>query len=71
MLFFGYTGSSQITCPQLMSKKIAAAQSTLRGVSNLGLDRLTTMGIWCEVVMTSHLVSGSNSAPLQRGIQEY
>ena len=28
VVFFGYAGSSQITCLQLMAKKIAVAQST-------------------------------------------
>ncbi|NQA52507.1 DEAD/DEAH box helicase, partial [Pseudomonas aeruginosa] len=38
VVFFGYAGSSQITCLQLMAKKIAVAQSTSGDVPESGLD---------------------------------
>ncbi|EIU3574536.1 DEAD/DEAH box helicase, partial [Pseudomonas aeruginosa] len=40
VVFFGYAGSSQITCLQLMAKKIAVAQSTSGDVPESGLDSL-------------------------------
>ncbi len=40
VVFFGYDGSSQITCLQLMAKKIAVDQSTSGDVPESGLDTL-------------------------------
>jgi SNF2 family DNA or RNA helicase len=42
VIFFGYADSSQITCLQLMAKKIAVAQSTSGDVPESGLDSLNS-----------------------------
>jgi SNF2 family DNA or RNA helicase len=56
VLFFGYIGSSQITCLQLMAKKIAVAQSTSGDVPDSGLDSLNQDGDSVEMALARQLV---------------
>jgi SNF2 family DNA or RNA helicase len=58
VLFFGYAGSSQITCLQLMAKKIAVAQSTSGDVPESGLDALNQDSDSVEMALARQLVSG-------------
>ena len=58
VLFFGYAGSSQITCLQLMAKKIAVAQSTSGDVPESGLDALNQDGDSVEMALARQLVNG-------------
>ncbi|TQG02408.1 DEAD/DEAH box helicase, partial [Pseudomonas aeruginosa] len=51
VVFFGYAGSSQITCLQLMAKKIAVAQSTSGDVPESGLDSLNQDGDSVEMAL--------------------
>jgi superfamily II DNA or RNA helicase len=56
VLFFGYAGSSQITCLQLMAKKIAVSQSTSGDVPDSGLDSLNQDGDSVEMALARQLV---------------
>ncbi|MDO7930273.1 DEAD/DEAH box helicase [Pseudomonas sp. KFB-139] len=56
VIFFGYAGSSQITCLQLMAKKIAVAQSTSGDVPESGLDSLNQDGDSVEMALARQLV---------------
>jgi hypothetical protein len=56
VVFFGYAGTSQITCLQLMAKKIAVAQSTSGDVPESGLDSLNQDGDSVEMVLARRLV---------------
>ncbi|MBC3248241.1 DEAD/DEAH box helicase family protein [Pseudomonas lurida] len=57
VVFFGYTGSSQITCLQLMAKKIAVAQSTSGDVPDSGLDSLNQDGDSVEMALARQLIA--------------
>jgi len=57
-LFFGYAGSSQITCLQLMAKKIAVAQSTSGDVPESGLDAFNQDGDSVKMALAKQLVIG-------------
>ncbi|MFK4135372.1 putative helicase [Pseudomonas luteola] len=57
VLFFGYAGSSQITCLQLMAKKIAVAQSTSGDVPESGLDALNQDGDSVEMALARQLIN--------------
>lgn len=57
VIFLGYAGSSQITCLQLMAKKIAVAQSTSGDVPESGLDSLNQDGDSVEMALARHLVA--------------
>eukprot|EP01133_Synstelium_polycarpum_P006836 gene6836-7943_t len=55
--FFGYAGSSQITCLQLMAKKIAVIQSTSGDVPDSGLDSLNQDGDSVEMTLARQLIA--------------
>lgn len=57
VVFFGYAGSSQIACLQLMAKKIAVSQSTSGDVPESGLDALNQDGDSVEMALARQLVS--------------
>lgn len=57
VVFFGYAGSSQITCLQLMAKKIAVAQSTSGDVPESGLDALNQDGDSVEMALARQLIA--------------
>lgn len=57
VIFFGYANSSQITCLQLMAKKIAVAQSTSGDVPDSGLDSLNQDGDSVEMALARQLVA--------------
>lgn len=57
VIFFGYAGSSQITCLQLMAKKIAVAQSTSGDVPESGLDSLNQDGDSVEMALARQLLA--------------
>ncbi|MCT5911957.1 DEAD/DEAH box helicase, partial [Pseudomonas aeruginosa] len=57
VVFFGYAGSSQITCLQLMAKKIAVAQSTSGDVPESGLDSLNQDGDSVEMALARQLIA--------------
>ncbi len=56
VVFFGYAGTSQITCLELMAKKIAVAQSTSGDVPESGLDSLNQDGDSVEMALARQLV---------------
>ncbi|OPE00803.1 DEAD/DEAH box helicase, partial [Pseudomonas aeruginosa] len=56
VVFFGYS-SSQITCLQLMAKKIAVAQSTSGDVPESGLDSLNQDGDSVEMALARQLIA--------------
>ena len=56
VIFFGYAGSSQMTCLQLMAKKIAVAQSTSGDVPDSGLDSLNQDGDSVEMALARQLI---------------
>lgn len=56
VIFFGYAGSSQMTCLQLMAKKIAVAQSTSGDVPESGLDSLNQDGDSVEMALARQLI---------------
>lgn len=58
VLFFSYASSSQITCLQLMLKKIAVAQSTSGDVPESGLDALNKDGYSVEIALARPLING-------------
>jgi len=57
VVFFGYADTSQITCLQLMAKKIAAAQSISRDVPESGLDSLNQDGDSVEMVLARQIIA--------------
>lgn len=57
VVFFGYAGSSQITCLQLMAKKIAVAQSTSGDVPESGLDSLNQDGDSVEMALARQIIA--------------
>ncbi|WP_349571129.1 DEAD/DEAH box helicase [Azotobacter salinestris] len=57
VVFFGYAGSSQIACLQLIAKKIAVSQSTSGDVPESGLDALNQDGDSVEMALARQLVS--------------
>lgn len=57
VIFFGYANSSQITCMQLMAKKIAVAQSTSGDVPDSGLDSLNQDGDSVEMALARQLIA--------------
>ncbi|OLU25525.1 DEAD/DEAH box helicase [Pseudomonas sp. PA15(2017)] len=57
VVFLGYAGSSQITCLQLMAKKIAVAQSTSGDVPESGLDSLNQDGDSVEMALARQLIA--------------
>lgn len=57
VIFFGYAGSSQITCLQLMAKKIAVTQSTSGDVPESGLDSLNQDGDSVEMALARQLIA--------------
>jgi len=57
VVFLGYAGSSQITCLQLMAKKIAVAQSTSGDVPKSGLDALNQDGDSVEMALARQLIA--------------
>ena len=57
VVFFGYAGTSQITCLQLMARKIAVAQSTSGDVPESGLDSLNQDGDSVEMALARQLIS--------------
>lgn len=54
--FFGYGGTTQITCLQLMAKKIAVSQSTSGDVPETGLDVLSQEDDSIEVALAKQLL---------------
>lgn len=57
VVFFGYAGTSQITCLQLMARKIAVAQSTSGDVPESGLDSLNQDGDSVEMALARQLIA--------------
>ncbi|EPM48623.1 DEAD/DEAH box helicase [Pseudomonas syringae] len=57
VIFFGFIGSSQITCLQLMAKKIAVSQSTSGDVPESGLDSLNQDGDSVEMALARQLIN--------------
>ncbi|SOQ13621.1 DNA topoisomerase III [Pseudomonas syringae pv. persicae] len=57
VIFFGYIGSSQITCLHLMAKKIAVSQSTSGDVPESGLDSLNQEGDSVEMALARQLIN--------------
>lgn len=57
VVFFGYAGSSQVTCLQLMAKKIAVSQSTSGDVPESGLDSLNQDGDSVEMALARQLIA--------------
>ncbi|MBU4633465.1 SNF2-related protein [Pseudomonas chlororaphis] len=57
VVFLGYADSSQITCLQLMAKKIAVAQSTSGDVPESGLDSLNQDGDSVEMALARQLIA--------------
>ena len=55
--FLGYEGSAQITCLELMSKKVAVSQSTSGDMPDSGLDVLNQSGDSIEVALAKQLVA--------------
>ena len=57
VVFFRYAGTSQITCLQLMAKKIAVAQSTSGDAPESGLDSLNQDGDSVEMVLARQIIA--------------
>ncbi|WP_025806363.1 DEAD/DEAH box helicase [Pseudomonas chlororaphis] len=57
VIFLGYAATSQITCLQLMAKKIMVSQSTSGDVPDSGLDVLNQDGDSVEVALARQLVA--------------
>lgn len=64
--FLGYADTAQITCLQLMAKKIAVSQSTSGDMPDTGLDVLNSDGDSIEVALAKQLL-GKASAPAKPG----
>ena len=54
--YFGYAGSAQMSCLQLMAQKIAVSQSTSGDMPDSGLDVLNQSGDSMEVALAKRLV---------------
>jgi SNF2 family DNA or RNA helicase len=54
--FFGYGGTAQMACLQLMAKKIAVSQSTSGDMPESGLDILNQNGDSIEVALAKRLI---------------
>src|SRR3546814_7319704 len=54
VIYLGYAGSSQMTCLELMAKKIMVSQSTSGDVPESGLDVLNQDGDSVEVRSEEH-----------------
>lgn len=59
VIFLGYADSSQMTCLQLMAKKIAVSQSTSGDIPESGLDSLNSDGESVEMALARQLVSNN------------
>ena len=57
VIYLGYASSSQMTCLQLMAKKIMVSQSTSGDVPDSGLDVLNQDGDSVEVALARQLVA--------------
>ena len=57
VIYLGYAGSSQMTCLELMAKKIMVSQSTSGDVPESGLDVLNQDGDSVEVALARQLVT--------------
>ncbi|HBP5443624.1 DEAD/DEAH box helicase [Pseudomonas aeruginosa] len=57
VVYLGYAGSSQMTCLELMAKKIMVSQSTSGDVPESGLDVLNQDGDSVEVALARQLVA--------------
>ncbi len=57
VVFFGYAGTSQISCLELMAAKIAVAQSTSGDVPESGLDSLNQDGDSVEMALARQLIA--------------
>jgi len=57
VVFFGYAGNSQITCLQLMAKKIAVAQSTSGDMPDSDLDSLNQDGDLVKMTLARQLIA--------------
>ena len=57
VVFFGYGGSAQMQCLELMAKKIAVSQSTSGDMPDSGLDVLNQSGDSVEVALAKQLVA--------------
>ena len=57
VVFFGYAGSSQMACLELMAKKIAVSQSTSGDMPDSGLDVLNQSGESIEVALAKQLIA--------------
>lgn len=55
--FFGYAGTAQMQCLQLMAQKIAVSQSTSGDMPDSGLDILNQSGDSLEVALAKRLVN--------------
>jgi SNF2 family DNA or RNA helicase len=58
VIYLGYAKTSQMTCLELMAKKIAVSQSTSGEVPESGLDVLNQDGDSVEVALARQLVAG-------------
>ena len=57
MHYFGYAETAQMTCLELMAKKIAVSQSTSGDVPESGLDILNQDGDSIEVALAKQLIA--------------
>ena len=57
VVFFGYGGSSQMSCLELMAKKIAVSQSTSGELPDSGLDVLNQSAESIEVALAKQLIA--------------
>ena len=57
VIFLGYVGSSQMSCLELMAKKISVAQSTSGDIPESGLDSLNSDGDSVEMALARQLVN--------------
>ena len=57
VIFLGYTGTSQMSCLELMAKKIAVSQSTSGDIPESGLDSLNSDGDSVEMALARQLIS--------------
>ena len=57
VIFLGYAKTAQMTCLDLMARKIAVAQSTAGDVPESGLDILNSDGDSVEIALAKQLVS--------------
>ena len=57
VIYLGYANTSQITCLELMAKKIAVSQSTAGDVPESGLDSLNQDGDSIEIALARRLAA--------------